>query len=65
MRENSGILSTMSDHAILGAMLVLSLLLTAWGLSFVFRAYRKSERIEGIVAAIYLEARKILESRSR
>jgi len=55
----------MSDHAILGAMLVLSLLLTAWGLSFVFRAYRKSERIEGIVAAIYLEARKILESRSR
>jgi hypothetical protein len=31
--------------------------------TLVYRTFRKSERIEGITAATYLEARKLLEQR--
>jgi hypothetical protein len=50
----------MSDHTILGAMLVFSMILTAFVGYFAWRAYRLSQRIEGITAAVYLEARRAL-----
>jgi len=54
----------MSEHTLIAAMLVFVGLLAAGGLGLVYRVYRTAERIEGITAATYLEARKILESRS-
>lgn len=57
----------MSEHQFMIVMLivaVLSLLVLGVFLgTLVYRTFRKSERIDGITAAIYLEARKLLEQR--
>ena len=51
----------MSDHTILGAMLVFSMILTTFVGYLVWRAHRLSEQIEGLTAATYLEARRALQ----
>jgi len=55
----------MSEPTFLAAMLVFVALLTAVGLYLAYRVHQTSQRIEGITAATFLEARKVLESRSR
>ena len=52
--------STMSDHAILGAMLVFCMILTTFVGYLAWRAFRLSQQIEGMTAAVYLEARRAL-----
>jgi hypothetical protein len=51
---------TMSDHVILGAMLIFSMILTTFVGYFAWRAFRLSQQIEGLTAATYLEARRAL-----
>jgi hypothetical protein len=54
----------MTEHGFLAAMLALvAAEVLVLGLvlgSMAYRVYKKSEQIEGVTAAIYLEARKIL-----
>ncbi len=50
----------MSEHAFLAAMLAVVGLEAAWVGYMAYRAYRTSQQIEGISAAVYLEVRKIL-----
>ena len=50
----------MSDHAILGAMLVFCMILTTFVGYLAWRAFRLSQQIEGMTAAVYLEARRAL-----
>lgn len=54
----------MTEHGFLAAMLALvaaEVLVVALVLgSMAYRVHKKSEQIEGVTAAIYLEARKIL-----
>ncbi len=50
----------MSDHVILGAMLIFSMILTTFVGYFAWRAFRLSQQIEGLTAATYLEARRAL-----
>lgn len=52
-----------SEHAFLAAMLALVGLETAVSVFFAYRGLRllnRLERIEGVTAAVYLEARKVL-----
>jgi hypothetical protein len=49
-----------TEHWFLAAMLFLVGLEGLIALYIGYRVYRKSEQIEGVTAAIYLEARKIL-----
>ena len=65
MAANAGYLrSTMTEHAFLATMLAVDLI----GLVVIgcmgFRVHQASQRIEGITAAVYLEARQAL-GRSR
>ena len=50
----------MTEHWFLATMLFLVGLETAVSVYFAYRVFRKSEQLEGVTAAIYLEARKIL-----
>ncbi len=54
----------MTEHTFLGALLAVSIFeVLVLGVvlgTITYRVYRKSERIEGLTAAVYLEARKIL-----
>lgn len=54
----------MTEHWFLALMLAVVGLECLAALVIVYQVYRKSEQIEGVMAAIYLEARKIL-SQSR
>lgn len=51
----------MTEHWFLALMLALVALECLAALYLVYRVHRRSERIEGLTAAVYLEARKILE----
>jgi Tfp pilus assembly protein PilV len=53
----------MNDHVILGAMLVFSMILTAFVGYLTYRAHRASQQIEGLTAATFLEVRKVLTGR--
>jgi hypothetical protein len=48
------------EHAFLASMLAVVGLEGVIALYIGYRVYRRSEQIEGVTAAIYLEARKIL-----
>ena len=50
----------MTEHWFLAAMLVIVAVQGVISLYIGYRVWRKSERIEGLTAAVYLEARKIL-----
>ncbi|MBI4587986.1 MAG: hypothetical protein HY725_04050 [Candidatus Rokubacteria bacterium] len=50
----------MIEHWFLAAMLAIVAVQGVIALYIGYRVYRKSERIEGLTAAVYLEARKIL-----
>lgn len=50
----------MTEHWFLAAMLGVVGLETLAAIYLAYRVYRMSERIEGLTAAVYLEARKIL-----
>jgi len=50
----------MTEHWFLAAVLALVSVETLVAIYFVYRIHRESERIEGLTAAVYLEARKIL-----
>ena len=50
----------MSEHWFLAAMLAVVGLETLVAIYLAYRAFRISERIEGLTAATYLEAREIL-----
>lgn len=50
----------MTEHAFLAAMLAVVGLEGLIALYIGYRVHKKSEHIEGVTAAIYLEARKIL-----
>jgi len=55
-----------TEHWFLAAMLAVVGLETLVAIYLAYLVYRKSEQIEGVTAAIYLEARKILsQSQSR
>jgi hypothetical protein len=49
-----------TEHWFMALMLFLVGLECLAALVIVYKVYRKSEQIEGVTAAIYLEARKIL-----
>jgi hypothetical protein len=49
-----------SDHAILGIMLVLIVLQVSFVGYLAYRVYRASQQIEGLTAATFLEARRVL-----
>ena len=58
--------SRVTEHWFLAAMLAVVGLETLVAIYLAYLVYRKSEQIEGVTAAIYLEARKILsQSQSR
>lgn len=50
----------MTEHWFLAAMLVIVAVQGVISLYIGYRVWRKSESIEGVTAAVYLEARKIL-----
>ena len=50
----------MTEHWFLAAMLVIVAVQGVISLYIGYRVWRKSEPIEGLTAAVYLEARKIL-----
>jgi hypothetical protein len=50
----------MSEHAFMIAALILIAFLCAFNGALVYRVYRKSDHLEGIIAATYLEARRAL-----
>jgi flagellar biogenesis protein FliO len=51
----------MTEHVFMIAGLIFIACLTAFVGYLVYRVHRKSEQIEGITAAIYLQARRMLE----
>ena len=54
----------MTEHVILGAMLVFCMIQVAFVGYLAYRAHRSSQQIEGLTAATFLEVRKVL-SQSR
>jgi hypothetical protein len=53
--------SAMTDYAIMIAGLIIIAAETAFVGYLAYRVYRKSDQIEGITAAVYLQARRVLE----
>ncbi len=53
-------LPEMTEHWFMAAMLVIVALQGVISLYIGYKVWRKSEQIEGVTAAVYLEARKIL-----
>ena len=51
----------MTEHAFMIACLAFTAATTVFVGYLAYRVYRKSEQIEGITAAIYLQARRVLE----
>ena len=49
------------EHGFLAAMLGLALIVTGFVGYLVYRVHRDSERIEGLTAAVHLQARRTLE----
>jgi uncharacterized membrane protein AbrB (regulator of aidB expression) len=52
---------TMSEHMIMMAMLFVSIVIAACVGILTWRVNRRSDHLEGIIAATYLEARRALE----
>jgi len=53
--------SAMTEHVVIISFVVFIAALTAFLGYLAYRIHRKSEKIEGITAAIYLQARRMLE----
>jgi hypothetical protein len=51
----------MTEHGFLAAMLVFAMIQVAFVGYLVYRVVRKSDHLEGMIAATYLQARKFLE----
>ena len=51
----------MTEHAFMIAGLIIIAAETAFVGYLAYRVYRKSDQIEGITAAVYLQARRVLE----
>lgn len=51
----------MTEHVFMIAGLIFIAALTAFVGYLVYRVHRKSDQIEGIIAAVYLQARRVLE----
>lgn len=51
----------MTEHTFMIAALIFIAALTAFVGYLVYRVHRKSDQIEGIIAAVYLQARRVLE----
>lgn len=59
----------MTEHGFLAVMLVVAIVVAAAGVVIpgylAYRVYRKSDQLEGLIAATYLEARRALEQHRR
>lgn len=59
----------MSEHGFLAAMLLVAIVVAAAGVVIpgylAYRIYRKSDHLEGLIAATYLDARRALEQHRR
>ena len=51
----------MTEQAFMIGRLTIMVILTAFVGYLVYRVHRKSDQIEGIIAAVYLQARRVLE----
>lgn len=54
-----------TEHGILGVLLIFAILQVGFVGYLVYRVVRKSDPLEGMIAATYLQARKFLEQQSQ
>ena len=57
--------NAMTEHTFMAALLIFGLVQVAFVGYLVYRVVRKSDHLEGMIAATYLQARKFLEQQSR